>query len=68
MSHNVAAGLAAARLKTALSRPERTALLAAAEVWGWVSGWAEPDLEDYMYMGAVAGQWAVYWYPGGRPE
>lgn len=67
MSHSVAAGLWAAHLRTALSRPESTAL-AAVEALGWVAGWEEPDLGGYMGMKAAAGQWAVYWYPGGRPK
>lgn len=67
MPHSVAACLGAAHLRAALSRPERAAL-AAVEALGWMAGRAEPDLSGCMGMKAAAGQWAVYWYPGGRPK
>lgn len=67
MSHSVAACLGAAHLRAAPSRPERAALVAV-EALGWMAGRAEPDLSGCMGMKAAAGQWAVYWYPGGRPR
>lgn len=67
MSRSAAACLGAAHLRGALNRPERAAL-AAVEALGWMAGWAELDLSGCMGMKAAAGQWAVYWYPGGRPK